>query len=110
MLSKLKDKASATALKTAANRYLRDFGVIETLTIESRNKRIFACVRLHGEDEALNVTITSYRLVCEEGRYRLYIDEMDISKPWMQALAKRFIVSKGFDIPEEAAKIAIKII
>jgi hypothetical protein len=58
----------------------------------------------------VEITIDSYRLVCEEGSYRLYIDSIFVSKPWMQALAKRFVVSKSFDIPEEAAKIAIKII
>ena len=110
MLGALKDKASSAALKAAAKRYMQPYGVLHTLHIDSKAKRIEASVTLKGETEPTHIVFASYRLEKEAKGYGLYVGSVTVSKPWLEALAKRFVENKRWLLPDEIGKIATKII
>ncbi len=110
MLKKLKDRALSQGARAAFNRFFERYGRLHDLELDTDNKRIDLTITLSGETDPLHLRIGRYRLSREDGGYRLYLYDIQSSRPWAQALAEDFLQGRALPIPEEYGKILGKIV
>ncbi len=110
MLKKLKDRALSQGARAAFNRFFERYGRLHELNLDTQNKRIDLTITLSGETDPLHLLIGRYRLSRADGGYRLYLYEIESSRPWAQALARDFLEGRALPIPEEYGKILGKIV
>ncbi len=105
MLSKLKDAAFSKGVQLAINTYLKEYGKMLKLNLDSQNKSIEMEILLDGEAEPLHVKIDRYELTEEDGVHFLKISGITTSRAWINTLAASHLEGKHFEIPAEYAKM-----
>ncbi len=105
VFKKLKDTALSKGAKVAINAYIRKYGKMLKLNLDSKRKSIELEVLLEGEKEPLTVKVERYALTEEKGKYFLKIYGIEISRAWINTLASSYLEGKAFEIPEEYAKV-----
>ena len=95
------DIIKTKGIKLAINKYISDFGSLDSLDIDKSAKIIKGTILLKGESTAVNVHINNYRI---ENQSLFVFDSVTIDREWMQKLAERVIreryTDKTFKIPE----------
>jgi len=105
MLKKMKDAALSKGAKVALNTYLKEYGKMLKLNLDSKNKSITLEVLLEGEKEPLSVNVERYELTEEQGKHLLKIYGIHTSRAWINTFAGSYLEGKSFEIPEEHAKM-----
>jgi hypothetical protein len=103
VLRKAKDAAIAFTARVALNTKLRGIGEMTELSIDTKNKRVRARLHLVGEPEPIEIEITRYTLMQEEGATRLLIEEATASREWLDMALREFVVGQSLPVPEKAA-------
>ena len=109
MFKGLKDKALSTAIKTAINLKIKEFGEMLRLNLDSQNKKIELELMLLGEKEPLYVEVGSYEISEEDGKHYLIAKDIKTSREWINIVAKNYLENQKFEIPANVAEI-LKII
>ncbi len=105
MLKKMKDAALSKGAKAAINHYIKEYGKMLKLTLDSEHKSIEVEVLLDGEKEPLLVRVERYELTEENGRHFLKIHGIQTSRAWINTVAASYLEGKAFEIPAEYAKM-----
>lgn len=105
MFKKMKDAALSKGAQVAINSYIKEYGEMLKLDLDSKNKSIEMEVLLEGEVEPLHVKIARYELTQEGDRHFLKIKGVTTSRAWINTLASSYLEDKRFEIPAEYAKM-----
>ena len=105
MMGKMKDAALSKAAQVALNVYIKEYGKMLKLNLDSQNKSIEMELLLDGEVEPLHVKIDRYELTEEDGVHFLKISGITTSRAWINTLAASHLEGKRFEIPAEYAKM-----
>jgi hypothetical protein len=103
MFAAAKDMMTSKAAKTWVNDFIKAYGRVEELSIDSKRRRIDLKCQLTGEVSPIGVTIEKYQL--EKGGGKTYIEVIDSSatRPWMQAAMRQHLHGRKIEVPGWAA-------
>ena len=104
----LKDMAMSALATPVLGKYIQPYGKLESLDINTSEKRIIIRVLPAGEKHSVTVTVRGGAIVSEEGRQFFTWESARVSRPWIQQLAEDFLPEKRIAIPAAAAAILSK--
>ncbi len=105
MFTAAKDRLASEAARAYLGAWLRPYGVLESLAIDSAQRSIALVVRLDGESAAVAVTIERYETVPHEGGAALRVLASSASRPWLAALLRDHLHGKSLRLPAAAAAL-----
>lgn len=102
MLSAAKDMLTSKAAKSYANDYIKRYGRVDELTIDSKRCRIDVTCTLNGEVSQIGVTIAKYQVIEEDGKTFLEVLDSSATRPWMQTAMRDHLHGKKIPLPSWA--------
>jgi hypothetical protein len=109
ILSNAKDRlVEGAALSYLNGTLLAPYGRATDLRIDSAAKSLAIEVELKGEATPVQIEITDYELVKEEGRYFVTIKGARTSREWLTALAEDHLLNRRFEVPAQAGSMLMK--
>ena len=104
LLSDCKDRVlEKMALPLLNGSILKPYGKATRLRINSSAKTVDLELELAGETELLEIQIKQYELLKEGVSSFLLIREIEISRPWLSALAQEHLLNRRLPLPPQAA-------
>ncbi len=103
MFSALKDTVAAKTARRLLNQHLARYGAVESLELDSRQRRIKVTGTPHGETEPVHLSIERYELHREDNRVLLRVMASRCSRPWIEALLADHVHDRPIEIPRWAA-------
>jgi hypothetical protein len=103
MFSAAKDMMTSKAAKSYVNDYIKTYGRVDELSIDSKRQRIDMRCQLSGEVSAIGVTIEKYRLEQRDGQTYLEVLDSSATRPWMQAAMRAHLHGRKIPVPAWAA-------
>lgn len=97
----MKDIALAKGLQVAINTYIKEYGKILRLDLNSQDKSIETEMMLDGEKEPLTVIVSRYEIVQKEDRHLLIVHGVEASRSWINSVASSHLEGKSFLIPSK---------
>ncbi|MFP4657557.1 MAG: hypothetical protein ACLFMP_02590 [Desulfonatronovibrionaceae bacterium] len=108
--ARFKDYGISKGGEYLLRRYLRDFGQVNSLQVDTRNRSVECEVLLNGESEPLRAELRQYAVEHEGDKSFISFREVTASKEWVNALAEKFFAGRRFEIPEEYAALLKKML
>lgn len=102
MFTAAKDMMTSKAAKSYANDYIKRYGRVDQLTIDSKRCRIDVICTLNGEVSQIGVTIAKYEIVDEDGKTFLHVLDSSATRPWMQTAMRDHLHGKKIPLPSWA--------
>lgn len=93
------------SLQTYINVSYERFGEMTELKIDPQNRRIEATLMLHGEKEAIQVSLDGYQLTQVDDQTLLSFQSVSTSRQWLSVLVNDLLKDRPLPIPNRAAKI-----
>jgi hypothetical protein len=92
---------------------LKKYGRITKLEIDKENKTISADLDLKGEKECIQITLSNYRLIQEEGKNPLFeTGTIEVSREWLNALLKTLVktnvIPERMEVKNQLHQIVVK--
>ena len=106
----LKDMAMSTLAAPVLGKYLQPYGKLETLAINSAEKRIVIQVLPKGEDRSITVTVCGGAIMSMGGKPFFIWESVVVSRPWIKQLLEDFLSEKRIALPASAAAILSKVL
>ncbi len=103
MFSAAKDLLTSKAAKTYANDFIKRYGKIDELSIDSKRRRIDVVCQLNGEVSPIGITIESYRIEDKGGKKFLEVIDSSATRPWMQTAMRDHLHGRKIELPPWAA-------
>lgn len=103
MFSAAKDLMTSKAAKAYLNNFIKSYGRVEELTVDSGRRRIDLKCQLEGEVSLIGVTIEKYQIERKDGRAFLEVLDSSATRPWMQAAMHDHLHGRKFELPGWAA-------
>jgi hypothetical protein len=103
MFSAAKDMMTSKAAKAYVNDFIKTYGKVDELSIDSKRRRIDVVCQLSGEVSPIGVTIEKYRLEQAGGKVFLEVVDSSATRPWMQAAMRQHLHGRKFEVPSWAA-------
>jgi len=103
MFSATKDRITCMAAKAFLEAHLKNYGEIESLTIDSQERRLEVVGQLRGELSPVRITINRYVLEQKGGAVWLTVRESSASRPWLAAVMRDHLEGRTFELPAWAA-------
>lgn len=97
----LVEKAAVVMINQA---FLKPYGVMTRLKLDSAARCLEAEVQLNGEAEPVLVQIHEYEIIEEQGHAHVILKRMTTSRAWLTRLAEDFAVGRRFELPESVRK------
>ena len=97
--AKIKDKVASFSIETFLKFTFNRYGEMLDLNIDSENKNIFMKVELKGEPEPITISLKNYSFTKENDLTKIQFEKIEISKEWMDIVAKDFFIDKKIPIP-----------
>jgi len=104
----LKDMAMSALAAPVLGKYIQPYGKLESLDINSAEKRIVIRVLPKGEERSVTVTVCGGAIVSAEGKQFFAWESVVVSPTWIQQLAEDFLPEKRITVPATAAAILSK--
>lgn len=98
-----KDKASSAILRRLADKYIRKYGRVEDISIDSSRKTLEARILLHGETEPISLRISRFEIIKEDGYHNIVIHGLSASREWIDTLARDYLEDRAIRIPSSTA-------
>ena len=86
-------------LLSVLNHKLKEFGVMTSILIDSKNKSIAIEVELKGEDRPISIRINGYGIEPDGDGSLVKIGGISFSREWMDVIAKKFLANRKLYIP-----------
>jgi hypothetical protein len=86
-------------LLSALNHKIKEFGVMTSILIDSKNKSIAIEVELKGEERPISIRIKEYGVEPDGDGSLLTIGDISFSREWMDVIAKKFLANGKLSIP-----------
>lgn len=99
MFTAAKDMMTSKAAKSYANDYIKRYGRVDDLTIDSKRCRIDVTCTLNGEVSQIAVTIAKYTIVEEDGKTFLEVLDSSSSRLWLQTVMRDHLHGKKIPLP-----------
>ncbi len=103
MFSAAKDMMTSRAAKSYVNGFIKAYGSVDELTIDSKRQRIEVMCTLLGEVSSIGVTIEKYHIGQKHGKMYIQVLESSATRPWMQAAMRDHLHGREFEVPGWAA-------
>lgn len=87
--------------KMALNGILENYCELTDLTLNGKDKKIYASVKLKGESSVVNVKIERYKISNKDSNPNIVIHEAKSDKEWLNAILNDFVIGKTFNIPKD---------
>lgn len=99
-LAGAKDKSLSKLLLSSARQFLREYGEVLDLSLDTTARAIRVEVLPVGEAESIRVALTGYGLTTDAtGRGWLTFTELTTSRQWLTLLAARVLSDKRLPLP-----------
>ena len=89
----------------AVNKKLKGLAELTDFEFNSDERKLYAEVVLAGEEEAIEVSLDDITLITDEEPYKLVIQQVKSSRPWLDALLTRVVLNREWKIPESQAEL-----
>jgi hypothetical protein len=99
MFSAAKDMMTSKAAKSYINDFIKTYGKVDELTIDSKRRRIDLKCQLKGEVSEIGVTIEKYQLEKRDGESYLEVLDSSATRPWMQAAMREHLHGRKIKLP-----------
>jgi hypothetical protein len=99
VFTNIKDKISSAAGSSILKKKIERYGKMIDLKIDSEKKNIFIQLSLKGETEPLEIMVNEYHLEKQGNDEYIIIEDVTISKEWMNLLASDLLKQKEFRLP-----------
>ena len=103
MFAAAKDLMASKAAKAYANGFIKSYGRVEELSIDSKRRRIDLKCHLNGEVSPIGLTIEKYSLEQKDGQTFIEVLDSSATRPWMQAAMREHLHGRKFAVPSWAA-------
>ena len=103
MFSAAKDMMTSKAAKAYVNDFIKRYGRVDDLNIDSKRRRIEVTCTLNGEVSPIGVTIEKYRIEQEAGKTFLEVIDSSATRVWMQTAMRDHLHGRRFELPSWAA-------
>lgn len=103
MFSAAKDMMTSKAAKSWVNDFIKAYGRVEELTIDSKRRRIDMRCHLAGEVSPIGITIEKYQLEQAGGKTFIEVTNSSATRPWMQAAMREHLHGRKIEVPGWAA-------
>jgi len=102
--STARDRASSALLRQLAETYMRKYGRVEGIDIDSSRKTIDAKILLYGETEPITLSISRYEIIHVDGHHSVLAHGVSASREWIGLLARDCIEGRPIRIPSSLAR------
>jgi hypothetical protein len=106
LLTHARDAGASVAVEKWLARELQEYGELQRVDINSREKKLELDILLKGEAQPVHLRVDQYEIVQTNGRTALLVKAVTASRPWLQSLLNNFLVGTSISIPEQYAKFA----
>jgi hypothetical protein len=103
MFTAAKDLMTSKAAKSYVNDFIKRYGRVEELTIDSKRRRIDVSCTLMGEVSPIGVTIAKYQIEQHDGKTFIQVLDSSATRPWMQAVMRDHLHGRKIEVPAWAA-------
>ncbi|MGB1091558.1 MAG: hypothetical protein ACPGYX_05500 [Oceanobacter sp.] len=106
MLSGLVEKA----IKSLVNAKLGKAGSVKSLSLDKKTRCLQLSVDFEGEPDEIAISLQGYQIIDEDDQLRVAFEDIQISRPWMESLLKRYKPDLSFRLPasaRQAVKMAL---
>lgn len=93
------DAVKDLAVRVAINHLLGDIGNVGELRIDRTGRRIGCKLELQGEPLPIDILVDQWEYGSAERPNRVRILGMATSRPWLDAVARRALINRWFDVP-----------
>jgi hypothetical protein len=104
VLRQAKDATVSWTLGEFLKRQIRRYGEMLNFSLDSTRKTMRLEVLLTGETEPIRIELYDYEIVQRGSEIFFTFGRVDISRPWLQALAEDLLETREFRVPDEASK------
>ncbi len=99
-LAGAKDKSLSKLLLSSARQYLRDFGEVLDVVLDTTARSLCVDLLPVGERESIRVELTGYGLVTDgDGRGWLTYEGLSVSRPWLALVAAKVLPDRRVRLP-----------
>src|SRR4051812_23383353 len=103
MFSAAKDLMTSKAAKAYINDFIKRYGKVDELSIDSKRHRIDLRCQLAGEVSAIGITIEKYQIEQKSGKTYLEVLASSATRPWMQTAMRDHLHGRKIELPSWAA-------
>jgi hypothetical protein len=103
MFAAAKDLMTSKAAKAYVNDFIKAYGRVEELSIDSKRRRIDLKCQLNGEVSPIGITIEKYQLEEQGGQKFIEVLDSSATRPWMQAAMRQHLHGRKIAVPGWAA-------
>jgi hypothetical protein len=95
-----KDSTQSAILKNGLNIFIKNFGEIKDLKMDSKNSKLLFSIYLKGESGDVIIEVGNYKISRDDDdKHYMEIFEISANRYWIDALLKVFTLEKRFPIP-----------
>lgn len=103
MFGGIKDNLASTAARSLLGARIERYGRIIDLRIRSKERCIDVELLLDGDELPITVRVNKYRVILRPGGgHALCVEQVSVSRPWLQHILEDFVVEKPIPIPSIA--------
>lgn len=106
----IKDKMTSFAGSIILKKKIERYGTMLDFRIDSEKKKIFLKISLKGEIQPLDIIVENYMLTKQGDEEVIIIENVSISKEWMNLLAADLLKRKEFALPKGIAATIAKMV
>ena len=99
-----KDSTNSAVFKAAINPFIRKYGQILQLKIDSKDKAFIFEITLKGEAAPIRIEIRKYEFINRDGTNYVKLHEVFANRYWMDTMMELLLLEKEFPLPKEFDK------
>lgn len=99
------DIGKSYGIKKMIEKYIANYGVVNKLLFDSKLKTLSAILQLRGEPNELEVTIVRYSTHKVSEKSFVRVEEIEVNREWMQAVANDLLVGREIEVPPWVAML-----
>ncbi len=103
------NKTPSSVVVWLVNKKLKGIAKLTHFNFDSAERNLLVKLKFVGEDEPFDVCFGSFTLFSDEEPYKLVIEQVRSSKPWVDALLTRLVLNKKLRIPKSKSELIKKL-
>jgi hypothetical protein len=103
ILSKMAAFGGGSLIVSLVNPRIRNYGEIQELNIDKKNKAIFLKLQLKGEPAPVELRIENYDILNSDDATKFVVRKASSDREWLDALLRDFVVGRENPVPAEYA-------
>ncbi len=89
----------------AANKKLKGVAQLTDYSFNSEERKLYTQIILDGEEESFDVFLEDFALLVDEGVYKLVVQQVQSSRPWLDVLLNKIILGREWKIPDSKVEL-----